>query len=148
MRRWKRYWQFAATNWTNCVCLVVATYIVSIGAAILENGNKFNFFGDAILGPLFLILGYGIVVWPAFLGAVIGLDTLVYLGVTNDIPRVSQQKTLTGGLLLECVIISSPFIYWAITQDYPLWYFLVTVFVSSQLLWRNKILKRLIVRQL
>lgn len=146
MRSWKRYWQFAATNWINCVCLAGATYIVCVGAAILESGSRFNLYENVVLGPLLIILGYGIVVWPLFLAAVLGLDTLIYLGVTSG-SFPSQQKTLTGGLLLECLIIGSPFIYWAITQDYPLWYFLVTVFVSSQLLWRNKILKRLIARQ-
>lgn len=147
MRSWKHCWPFVLTNWTNCVSLIGATYVACIGWAVLENGSKFSFWDDAFLGPLFLIAGYGIVVWPWFLTAMLAMDTLIYLIVASN-SDYSKTRKLDGGLLLECGVIGSPFIYWAITQDYPLWYLLVTVFVLSQLLWRRKLLQKLIVQNI
>lgn len=135
--------RFAATNWVNCICLAGATYAFCVVGTLVDTNREFYFLFDIGIGPFILIFGYGIVVWPKFLAAVLTLDALVFL-VIRGRSAYTQPKLLLSGLLVECIVVGCPFIYWAITQDYPLWHLLVSVFILSQLLWRRKKLQRLL----
>lgn len=78
-----------------------------------------------MLAALFSILGYGMMFWALFLVSLIILDLILI---------VPNRKNLKTRLLIEWLIISSPFIYW--TVKYHEWIFVTAViafFISQQL---------------
>ena len=114
-----------------------------VGWAVHRYGARLDMFEDAVLTPLSVLIGYGMFVWPLFIGLMLGLDTILYLVLVNSNSR-SFEKILTGGMYIECILVGSPFLYWAVTLDYPLWYLLVIVLAFSQILLRKNKIQQLL----
>lgn len=91
----------------------------------------FNLFQAFIAAGISVCL-YGMMFWGLFILSLVILDMLLI---------VRNQNNLKVKLLLEWLIISSPFIYW--TVRYKVWIFLVAIiaFLITQLL-REKVISK------
>jgi hypothetical protein len=79
---------------------------------------------QAVFGALILVCLYGILFWTCFVVALVGLDLLI----------VRNHKNLVTKLLVEWLVISTPFLY-GIVKYYE-WVFLVAImaFLLTQFL--------------
>ncbi len=78
-----------------------------------------------MLAALFSVLGYGMMFWALFIVSLVIMDLILI---------IPNRKNLKIRLLIEWIIISSPFIYW--TVKYHEWIFVAAViafFISQQL---------------
>jgi hypothetical protein len=116
------------TNWINITGVFVITYLYVITDVLFHSGT----FIQAILGGLISICLYGMMFWGLFVVSLVALDLLVIM---------RNKKYLKVKLLIEWLVISSPFIYWTI--KYNEWIFAVAViaFFISQLL-RERLIKQ------
>ena len=80
-----------------------------------------------ILGSIFSFFTYGIIVWPPTL-----LFMLIFELAFSK--KSLKEKDVKQLLLIEFVIVSMPFAVWAITEDYPYWYYFIAVLGISQLI--------------
>ena len=115
------------TNWINIISVFVITYFYVITDVLLHSGT----FIQAVFGGLISICLYGMMFWGLFVASLVALDLLVIMRNKNH---------LKAKLLIEWLIISSPFIYWTI--KYKEWIFAVAIvaFLISQLL-RERLIK-------
>jgi hypothetical protein len=127
--------QILKTIWINIAGIFLAVYLYSIISALL----KIKEFGDlgqtlaiGFIGGLYLVIGYGFVIWIGFLIMIIPIE-LIFMN--SSIERI---KTV---LIFEWIIISLPFIYWLI--EYTEWVFLIAVlaFLITQVIRLRKIAK-------
>jgi hypothetical protein len=120
------------TNWINLLGVFVCVLLFSVVYALVSSDLSYNIF-QAVLAALFSIIGYGMLSWT-FL--------IVSLGVLDIILIVSYKKNLKIRLMIEWLIISSPFIYGMI--KYHEWIFAVSIvsFFITQLLREKYILKK------
>jgi hypothetical protein len=116
------------TNWINITGVFVITYFYVILSVLLHSGT----FIQAIFGGLISICLYGMMFWGLFVVSLVALDLLVIMRNKNH---------LKAKLLIEWLLISSPFIYWTI--KYNEWIFAVAIvaFLISQLL-RERLIKQ------
>ena len=116
------------TNWINITGVFVITYFYVITDVLIHSGT----FVQAVLGGLISICLYGMMFWGIFVASLIALDLLVIMRNKNH---------LKAKLLIEWLLISSPFIYWTIR--YNEWIFAVAIvaFLISQLL-RERLIKQ------
>ena len=116
------------TNWINIVGVFLITFIYVAISASLHSAT----FVQAIFGAILSVGLYGMMFWAFFIAALIILDLLLI---------VKNKNNLTTKLLIEWLIISSPFIYWVV--KYKEWIFLIAViaFLIAQLL-REKLINR------
>lgn len=121
------------TNWINIVGIFIALFLFSTIFNLL-NPNVFRNLFQAIIASLILIFLYGIIFLGGFILALTILDLILI---------VPNQNNLRLKLLLEWIIISIPFIYWAIIHERQRYIFLVTVFtfLITQLLRKRLINK-------
>ena len=115
------------TNWINITGVFIITYLYVVIDVLLHSGT----FLQAFMGGLISICLYGIMFWGLFIISLIVLDLLV----------INRNKNhLKEKLLIEWLVISSPFIYWTI--KYSEWLFAVAIFgfLLSQLL-RERVIK-------
>lgn len=121
------------TNWVNLlgVFMAVLTYGI-VTNALNPNPTVSQNFWQSILAVLFGIFLYGILFWILYIVSLIAFDLLFI---------VKDQNNLKVKLLIEWLLISLPFIYWAI--KYKQWIFLVgvIVFLITQLIRQNLIVK-------
>lgn len=112
------------TNWINLLGVFLVTFVFFTVSAFSDPNLSYNIF-QAILAALFSVLGYGMMFWALFIILLVVLDLLFI---------AFNRKNLKTKLLIEWVIISSPFIYW--TMKYNEWIFVVaiTTFLVTQLL--------------
>jgi len=82
------------------------------------------------LSTLFLFFLYGPMIIAGFYAVVFVLDIIGFGFTKANVLRV---------LLLEWLIISSPFVYWAFKYDYWLWLTLSLSFLATQLFRKLKI---------
>jgi hypothetical protein len=115
------------TNWINIAGVFSIAFIYGFISALLVSKT----FMQAIFGAIFLVFGYGMMFWALFIATLVILDLVLI---------VRNQNSLKLKLLIEWIIISSPFIYW--TVKYSEWIFLSTIiiFLITQLL-REKCIK-------
>ncbi|GAA4316365.1 hypothetical protein [Compostibacter hankyongensis] len=118
------------TNWVNILIVFVGVYLYAI-FAVHRYHSSFNLFQAFISAGISVCL-YGILFWLLFIILLIILDLLLI---------VKSQKNLRSKLLFEWILISLPFIYWAI--KYKEWIFLVGVliFLITQFLREKLILQ-------
>lgn len=116
------------TNWINITGVFIITYLYVIADVLIHSGT----FIQAVLGGLISICLYGMMFWGLFVVSLIALDLLVIMRNKNH---------LKGKLLIEWLVISSPFIYWTI--KYKEWIFAVAIvaFLISQLL-RERLIRQ------
>lgn len=119
------------TNWINVLSVFVAVFIYAIILNIVEVDVSRNFL-QSILAALILTCLYGVMFWGLF---------AILLLVVDLVLIARNRKNLKIKLLLEWLIISSPFIYW--TVRYNEWIFLVAIiaFLISQLI-REKLINK------
>lgn len=121
------------TNWINIVGVFIVSFLFTAIFDSLDPNVSRNFF-QAVTASLIGILLYGMLFWICFIIALIILD--LFLIVFN-------QKHLEIKLFLEWIIISSPFIYWAIKypEQRSLYIVAVVTFFITQLLRKGLINK-------
>ena len=103
------------TNWINLVGVFIAVFIYAIVLNLTDINVSRNLF-QSILPALILVCLYGVLFWALFILLLVVLD-LIFI--------VKDQTNLTAKLLIEWLIISSPFIYWAIR--YREWIFVAAI---------------------
>ena len=124
------------TVWVNLLVIFLAVYLFLIISELLTSNEAIgNSLMIGFVGSLFSIFGYGLMFWLGFLIAILILDLILIK---------KEETNLTLKLLIEWLIISSPFIYW--TFRYDAWVFLIAVlaFLVGQLYWRKKKIKRVL----
>ncbi|WP_213278553.1 hypothetical protein [Chryseobacterium indologenes] len=124
------------TNWINILGVFISLLVYSIIFNFtVDDGVTRNFF-QSIFAAIFLLFLYGVMFWAGFILALIILDLILI---------VPNQDKLILKLLFEWVIISIPFIYWAIIYEKQRNIFMVAIiaFLVTQLL-RKKIINKAI----
>jgi hypothetical protein len=116
------------TNWINITGVFVITYFYVIADVLLHSGT----FVQAILGGLISICLYGMMFWGLFAVSLVALDLLVIMRNKNN---------LKAKLLIEWLVISSPFIYWTIKYNEMIFAVAIVAFLISQLL-RERLIKQ------
>jgi hypothetical protein len=119
------------TNWINIVGVLGSVFLYSVISNFTDSNTSQNIF-QAIFSGLILILFYGVTFWVLFIVSLIIFDLLFI---------VTNQSNLKIKLLLEWLLLSTPFIYWAF--KYSEWIFLVAIisFLFTQL-YRRKMIEK------
>ena len=119
------------TNWINIVGVLGSVFLYSVISNFTDSNTSQNIF-QAIFSGLILILFYGVTFWVLFIVSLIIFDLLLI---------VTNQSNLKIKLLLEWLLLSTPFIYWAF--KYSEWIFLVAIisFLFTQL-YRRKMIEK------
>jgi hypothetical protein len=119
------------TIWINLTGVFMAVFIHAILLSLIDANVSRNLF-QAIFAALYLVCLFGFLPWMLFILLLSGLD-LILFGRNQKSPEVK--------LLLEWLIISSPFIYWIVR--YNEWIFLtgIIAFLITQLIRRKQILR-------
>lgn len=119
------------TNWINLLGVFLVTYVFIAIWALIDRNLSYNIF-QALLAALFSVLGYGMMLWGLF---------IILLSTFDLILIVPNKGNLRIRLLIEWLIVSSPFIFWTI--KYNEWIFLVAIgaFLITQLIREKKIVK-------
>src|SRR5471030_173025 len=100
------------TNWINIVGVFLATFLSVFINVLFHSGNPIA----AVFGSVISVCLYGAIFWGGFFLALVILDLILIL---------RNQNHLMVKLLIEWLIISSPFIYWTI--KYGEWIFAVGI---------------------
>jgi hypothetical protein len=110
------------TNWINLIGVFLVTFGFSFITTLTDTYPSYNIY-QAIFAALFLVLGYGMMFWLLFIISLIILDLMLL---------VTNRNNLKLKLLMEWLVISSPFIYWTI--EYREWIFIsaVVAFLIAQ----------------
>ena len=111
----KEVMKIVLTNWINVASIFIAVYVAGFISAIVKDKFKFN---EALFGTTYSILGYGMIFWIGFFILISLLDILLF-------SFNKQQQYTNYKLIIEWVLISSPFIYWFV--KYNQWIFLVAI---------------------
>ncbi|HVS94591.1 MAG TPA: hypothetical protein VHE59_21280 [Mucilaginibacter sp.] len=85
-----------------------------------------------LLGPLFLMLTYGLLIIAAFLVAIVCLDLIFFSIIKNKILLI---------VIIEWVLIIPIFIYWAFKYEYWLWLGLSVAFYITQYIRAKKVVR-------
>jgi hypothetical protein len=112
------------TNWINLLGVFLVTLVFSIVLTLTDPNLSYNIF-QAMLAALFSVCGYGMMFWALFIVLMVVLDLIIIL---------PNRKNLKRKLIIEWLIISSPFIYW--TVKYHEWIFVAAIiafFITQQL---------------
>ncbi len=130
----KEVMKIVLTNWINVASIFIAVYVAGFISAIVKDKFKFN---EALFGTTYSILGYGMIFWIGFFILISLLDILLF-------SFNKQQQYTNYKLIIEWVLISSPFIYWFV--KYNQWIFLVAIiaFLIGQFFRKPHIFKILL----
>ena len=134
MTRIKRVLRTVLTNWIHLIVFYIATYLTLILFRVfrLSDGDWESAILTGFVSTFLLFIVYGPIIIGWFYLAVISMDILLF---SRD-NRWTKEK-----LLLEWLIISIPFIYWAFKYEYWLWINLSISFLTTQLL-RKRLIER------
>lgn len=127
----KQVFKVVLTNRINILVVFVFVFLFGFFSAIIN--EQFSI-GEALFGTTYGVVLYGIMFWIGFVLCVSVLDIVLFSFYT-------EPKYTTYKLVIEWVLISSPFIYWIFR--YNQWVFLVAVlaFLIGQYLRRPYIFK-------
>jgi hypothetical protein len=119
------------TNWINVVGVFLVVFALSFVLTLTDTNPPYNIF-QSIIAALFLVCGFGMMFWALFIVSLVVLDLIII---------VPNRNNLKKRLLIEWLIISSPFTYWAI--KYHEWIFITAIvaFFITQLLRKKRIKK-------
>lgn len=92
------------TNWINIIGVFIAVFLYAIALNLIDTNVSRNVF-QSVLPALILVCLYGLVFWVLLILLLVILDLLLI---------VKKPNNLTIKLLIEWLIIGSPFIYWAV----------------------------------
>ncbi len=122
------------TNWIHIVGFYLATYLTLVIGSIFdptEGWEPIILTGFVAALLLFYVYGYVVIGW-------------FYLTIViMDIAAFSwKNKWIRETLIVEWIIISVPFIYWAFKYEYWLWIALSISFLTTQMLRMKRIEKK------
>ncbi len=131
-----RYLNIIKTNWVHFVGFYITSYISIILFKLLGIEGVNESWTQTILlnfiMVLFLFFTYGLIIILSFFLAIIMLDLLAF--------RLTKLKVIEI-LIIEWLLIISPFIYWALKYEYWLWICLSISFLCTQYIrkkWLDK----------
>lgn len=118
------------TNWINICGLFITVFFTCI-FILYREGTTMNIF-QMIIASLMSVCLYGMIFWGLFVVLIVFFDLILI---------VFNQKHITLKLLIEWVLISSPFVYWFFKYDE--WIFAVAVvsYLVTQLMRKRLIMK-------
>ncbi|WP_426584298.1 hypothetical protein [Mucilaginibacter sp. R-33] len=121
------------TNWINLLGIFGSVFLFAVVLTLTKVNLAYNIF-TAITVALFSIIAYGMMFWAFLIIALVVLDLMLI---------IPNRKDLKIKLIIEWLIISSPFVYW--TFKYNEWIFAVGIvsFLITQLLRGKHIKMRL-----
>jgi hypothetical protein len=134
--------QIWKTVWINILGIFLSAYLFGIISELaklnfnnVSSSELTNSLAIGFFGGLFAVIGYGFIFW---LGFIVVISLLELTLMSNNKERVKAV------LLIEWIIISSPFIYW--TFQYSQWIFLVAViaFLITQFIRKKRIFKAIL----
>lgn len=111
------------TNWINIVGIFTTLLLFTTIAGLIDTNLSLNFL-QAIVASLIGIVLYGLIFWIGFVILLVVLDFILI---------APNPKYLKFKLFIEWLIISSPFMFWAIKyEEQRLLYFVaVTTFLMT-----------------
>lgn len=123
------------TNWINIVGIFTVLFLYTTIYGLIDPNVSRNVF-QAIIASLIGICLYGIILWIGF---------IVLLSILDLILIVPNQNGLKLKLFAEWIVISTPFVYWAVIYKEQRWLYIVaiTAFLTTQLL-REKLINKVI----
>lgn len=121
------------TNWINIVGVFTVLFLYTTIYGLMDSNISRNFF-QAIIASLIGICLYGIMFWAGFIIMLIILDCVLI---------IPNSKNLKIKLLIEWIVISVPFIYWAIKypEQRTLYIVAVITFLITQL-FRERLINK------
>lgn len=119
------------TNWVNLLGVFLVTLVFSCVLVSTDANLSYNIL-QTILAALFSVLGYGMLAWILFIALLVILDLVLI---------IPNKENIRTKLLLEWLVISFPFIYWAV--KYNKWIFIAAtmIFLITQLLRKKRLVK-------
>jgi hypothetical protein len=127
-----RLLKIISTNWTHLVGFYLTTYLSFILFKIIGLGDDYEWdtlwFGFISAGLLFIV--YGLDILGYFILTIMTMD-IISFSWTN--------KWIKETLLIQWIIISTPFIYWAFEYQYWLWITLSISLLITQMIRRKEI---------
>lgn len=127
----KEILKIISTNWIHLVGFYITTYLTLVIGGIFdptEGWQPLILTGFLAALMLFAIYGYAIIGW-------------FYLTIfVMDMAAFSWKSRWTRGILIvEWLIISAPFVYWAFKYEYWLWITLSMSLLATQMLRKKSI---------
>lgn len=126
-----------STNWIHLLGFYVSSYFYVIFSKLIGIEQPFDNWSTAIfynlLGTLFLLFTYGLVIVIGFYLLILFLDLLLFQ---------FKRLRLIEIVLIEWILIIPPFIYWAFKEEYWLWLVLVASLLTTQLIRRRQLMKK------
>ncbi|QTE34854.1 hypothetical protein J3L18_17030 [Mucilaginibacter gossypii] len=122
------------TNWINLFGVFAGVFAFSVISTLSDANSSDNIF-QAILASLFLVIGYGLMFWFLFIILLVVLDLLLI---------VPYKNYLKIWLVIEWLIISSPFIYGVIKYHELIFAVGLGAFFITQLLREKYILRKIL----
>lgn len=124
------------TNWINIAGVFTVLFLYTTIYGLVDPNVSRNIF-QAIIASLIGLCLYGLMFWAGFLIVITILDSVLI---------IPNSKNLKIKLMIEWVVISCPFIYWAIIYDDQRWLYIVAIitFLITQLLREKYIAKALL----
>ncbi|MBT2622615.1 hypothetical protein [Chryseobacterium sp. ISL-6] len=122
------------TNWINILGVFISVLFYSIIYNLtVEDDVTTNFF-QSIFAAILLVLSYGLMFWIGSILALIVLDLILI---------IPNQSNLKLKLLIEWIVISAPFVYWAtIYEEQRVLYIIAIItFLITQLVRERLITK-------
>lgn len=123
------------TNWINIVGVFTVLLIYTTIYGLVDPNISRNIF-QAIIASLIGIILYGAMFWAGFLILITILDLVLI---------IPNPKHLKVKLIIEWIIVSSPFVYWAIKyeEQRTLYFIAIIAFLVTQLMREKYIVKAL-----
>jgi hypothetical protein len=119
------------TNWINFFGVFIAVFLYAIFYNIYDESATRNFYQSTVAAFILVSL-YGILFWGLYITELILFDLLFI---------VKDQSKLKKKLIIEWLLISIPFIYWIIFHKQLIFLVGVIVFLITQLIRQNLIIK-------
>lgn len=129
----KKLFKIISTNWIHLVGFYLATYLTIVVGEFFdptEGWEPIVLTGFVAALMLFIVYGYVIIGW--FYLAILIMDIGAFSWKNNWTKRT---------LILEWIIISTPFIFWAVEYKYWLWITLSVSLLLTQLMRARRIEK-------
>lgn len=119
------------TNWINLLGVFIAVFLYSF----INNLNDVNInrtVFQSIFSAFIIIILYGVLFWGFYILSLLLFDLILI---------VRNREKLMLKLILEWMLISIPFVYWATKHNQKIFIVGVVAFLITQILRYKKILK-------
>ena len=113
-------------------CVNEQVNAISFVLTLTDTNLSYNIF-QSILAALFSVCGFGMMFWAFF---------IISLAVLDMILIIPNRNNLKTSLIIEWLIISSPFAYWTIKDHEWIFAAAIITFFITQLFREKLIVKR------